>query len=386
MGRPRILRILTRLNIGGPSFQAILLTRRLREHGFDTLLAVGEPDVREGDLRERAIREGIPVVSIPALGRRVSLPRDTRALGGILRLIRRWRPQVVHTHMMKAGLLGRLAAFASGVPVRVHTFHGHVFSRYFSSPVSRGIVATESGLATLTHRLVAVGPKVRQEICDRYRIAPPGKVVTIRLGVPLPPRAGPRGGPPAVGFVGRLVEVKDPMLFVRVASRLRGEIPSLRIRIAGDGPLREAVRRASMEGGSGDALEWVGWTDEMVRFYEGIDLLILTSRAEGTPRSILEAQAAGLPVVATDVGAVRDLFTIRRWDGEMGYCEEGILIRGRDPAALARVAAELLRDPDERRRMGEAGRRRVERDHSEDRLVRETEALYRDLLREKGLT
>ena len=364
----------------------MLLSRRLEERGFDTLLAAGEPDPREGDLRGHAVAEGLSQAPVAGLVRRISPGGDARALPQILRLIRRWRPDVVHTHMMKAGLLGRLAAFACRVPVRVHTFHGHVFSGYFPGGLSRLLVVMESSLARLTDRLVAVGPTVRSEICERYGIAPPRKVVTIRLGVPGMARAPRRDGPPALGFAGRLVKVKDPALFVAAAAGIRRELPNLIIRIAGDGPLREAVREQALQQGPGGAVEMLGWSLEMGSFYGGIDLLMLTSRNEGTPRSILEAQAAGIPVVATDVGGVRDLFTPRREEGDLRICDEGIIVGRRDPGLLAAAAKMLLLDRGLRNRMGEAGRRKVERDHGEDRLVDETEALYRDLLEAKGLT
>ena len=384
MRRARILRVVTRLNVGGPSFQAILLSGALEERGFETWLVAGEPAPDEGDLSAEARRRGVRLVPLPGLRRPVSPAADLAALRRLVTLVRRLRPDIVHTHMAKAGVLGRLAAAVGRVPVVVHTYHGHVFRGYFSPAASRLVVRVEQGLARLTDRLVAVGPTIAAELTDRYRIAPGAKVTTIRLGVPPAGTFRRYRGPRAIGFVGRLVPVKDPLLFLRTAEAVRAAAPGVRFRMAGDGPLRGEVEMRAREPGLDGAVELAGWVEDMTSFYGEIELLLLTSVNEGTPRSILEAQAAGVPVVAVDVGGVRDLFTPDRLDGDLLVCAEGIIVSRRDPAALARACTRLLADPAARRRMGEAGRARVERDHTDGRLVAETEALYRALLAEKG--
>lgn len=376
---------MTRLNVGGPAFQAIHLCRGLDDRGYRTLLVAGRPDGWEWDLTARARREGVAVARIPWLVRGISPARDVLAFLRILSLIRRWRPEVIHTHMTKAGLLGRLAGWLLRTPVMVHTYHGHVFTGYFSPGLSGWVVRLERFLAGLTDRLVAVGPTVKEQISGTFRIAPSEKVAVIPLGVPAPAPPGVRPGPPVIGFAGRLVPVKDPVLLVKAAAAIRRETPTIRLRIAGDGPLRGEVARVAREEGLSGRVEHLGWIDDMEGFYRGIHCLILSSRNEGTPRSILEAQAAGIPVVATDVGGVRDLFQHRRDEGELRICDEGIIVRERSPGALARAAVRILREPALGRRMGEAGRARAIREHSEDRLVSETERLYRGLLREKGL-
>ncbi len=388
--RPRVLRIITRLNVGGPSFQAILLSRALSERGFEARLVAGEPDPAEGNLAGEARRQGVDLHGVPSLRRAVSPRADLAALAGLLRIIRQFRPDVVHTHLAKAGVLGRLAATIARVPVVVHTFHGHVFRGYFSAVASRLHVRTERALARVTDRIVAVGPTIAEELTGRYEIALPEKVTTIRLGVPLGPRphraedADHSDRPSTIGFVGRLVPVKDPGLFLRTAQQIRTQDPATRFRIAGDGPLRDRLTRAARVAGLDGALELHGWLDDMPRFYAEIDLLLLTSVNEGTPRTILEAQAAGVPVVAVDVGGVSDLFMPDRLDGDLTVCREGIIVTRRDPGPLAEACRRLLADRGARRRMGEAGRLRVERAHTEERLVDQIEALYRALLEEKG--
>lgn len=374
----RVVHVVTRMNIGGPARHLITLLPLLRERGFEPLLVHGMADPDEGEL----LPDGERVSRLPALRRPIDPLADLRALRELRRIVTRLRPRVVHTHMAKAGALGRLAAHRARVPVVVHTFHGHVLDGYFPWPVARAFLAAERSLARRTTALVAVSNAVRDELLalgigreEQWHVVPVSLELDGLLGTP-PSRAKARrslglpSGGKAVGVVGRLVPIKDHETFFRAAARLLRERDDVTFVVAGDGEHRRALEARAREL-LGDRVRFLGWVHDLAGLYAALDVVVLTSRNEGTPVSLVEAGAAGRPVVASRVGGVPEVVA----DGKTG-----ILVPPADPAATAAAVRRLLDDPALARAMGEAARASLPSRFSADRLVDDLAALYDRLL------
>jgi glycosyltransferase involved in cell wall biosynthesis len=375
---PRLLQVITRLNVGGPARLVVHLNRALQGRGFECRLVTGTEGPSEGRIDPGTER----VTTIPALRREISPRHDLAAATALDRLVRAWRPDIVHTHLAKAGALGRIAARRRSVPVTVHTFHGHVLDGYFPRPVARAFLAAERGLAKRTTALVAVSDAVRDELLalgigreEQWHVIPVGLELDGLLGTP-PARTKARRGlglPTAgkvVGIVGRLVPIKDHETFLRAAARLVREREDVAFVVAGDGEER-AVLEARARELLGDRVVFLGWVQDLAALYAALDVVVLTSRNEGTPVSLVEAGAVGRPVVATRVGGVPDVVA----DGETGT-----LVPPGDPAATAAAIGRLLDEPALAKAMGEAARASVPSRFSADRLVDDLAALYEHLL------
>lgn len=389
--RVRVLRVIARLNMGGPALHVAYLSDGLRDRGYDTTLVAGSLALGEESMAVVAERLGVPIVTIPELHREISPLLDLRAAYRLADLIREVRPQILHTHTAKAGTIGRLAARllgGAGPPIVVHTFHGHVLRGYFDPVRSTAFRLLERWLARRTTALIAVSPEVRDDLVS-LGVAPREKFTVVRLGIELDERVGtdsdgPRAdtrralGIPAdrfvVGWIGRMTGVKrtdDVLLAVR-ALRERGVDTVLCM--VGDGPDRDAVeRRAHQLGIVRDSL-FLGYQEEVASYYAAFDALILPSANEGTPVSAIEALAGGRPVVATRVGGVPDVVR----DGV-----DGFLVEPGDVDAMAERLSALAADPPLRHRMGEAGRASVHERYSVERLLDDIDALYRRLLAAK---
>lgn len=390
----KILRIIARLNIGGPARHVTLLDEGLRARGHETLLVHGVLDEGEASLEQLAVERGLPTVRQQDLGRSVRAASDARAFQSLLRLMFRYQPDVVHTHTAKAGTLGRLAAAIFNATrsrrrraIVVHTFHGHVFEGYFSPAISRLVRATERSLAAVTDRIVTISPRQRQDIVERFRIASASKTSVVPLGLDLdallslPPEAphlrsdiGADPGDIVVGYAGRMVPVKDLATLVRAFERAWRTVPAARLVLAGDGPQRAELATLAASLGIGSRVHFLGWVQELPRFYATIDVFALSSLNEGTPVAAIEAMAAARPVVSTQVGGVPDVI-------ETGV--SGLLVPARDVEKLAAAMIELAGDPHRRAAMGAAGRARAAEHYSHRRLVDDVERLYVDLLRVK---
>jgi glycosyltransferase involved in cell wall biosynthesis len=387
--RIKILRVIARLNMGGPALHVAYLTAGLRERGYDTTLVAGSLARGEDSMAFVAEGRGVDVVRIDELGREISPLRDVVATLRLARLIRRERPDILHTHTAKAGTVGRVAALLAGrhrPPIVVHTFHGHVLRGYFGPLRSTVFRLLERWLAGHTTALIAVSPQVRDDLVALH-VAPPERFVVIRLGIELGERvAGARDGrvesrrylgiPPdrfAVGWIGRMTAVKRTDDVLVAFKRLREDGVDAVLCMVGDGPDRPQLEQRAHELGIVRDTLFLGYQEEVAQFYAAFDALVLPSSNEGTPVSAIEALAAGRPVVATRVGGVPDVV-------EEG--KDGFLVEPGATEELADRLAQLAADPELRGRMGRAGRDRVLPRYAVHRLVDDVDRLYRSLLSE----
>jgi glycosyltransferase involved in cell wall biosynthesis len=379
----KIVRVIDRLNVGGPAIHAALTTRGLNRNGIRTVLITGAIEPGEADMSYLLDEYGVERVVIPSLGRELRPLRDLATAWQLYRIMRRERPDVVHTHKAKAGAVGRVAALLAGVPVRVHTYHGHVFHGYFGRVKTRLFVAIERALARVTTRLVAPAPALVDELANRYRIADSARFSVVPLGFDLQPfadaerhrgwlrnRLGVNADIKLVAIVGRMVPVKDHATFVAAAARLAARRSDVQFVFVGGGELEVAVRADLERRGVSARAHLLGWSQRLERIYADLDVLALSSVNEGTPVAVIEAMACGVPVAATAVGGVPDL---------LQHGARGELAPPRDPDALA-DAIERAMTPAARARAA-ALPPRVIAEFGQDRLCADLEQLYEQLCR-----
>lgn len=402
----KILRLIARLNTGGPAVNSILLTQGLNGGRFSSRLITGTVSPGEGDMGYFAESRGVVPIVIPELGRDISLPNDLRALWQIYRFFRAERPDIIHTHTAKAGALGRLAGIfynlvvlLSGSANRarlVHTFHGHVFRGYFPLWKSRFLVLIERFLARFTHRIVAVSDAIKRDLVDVYKICQENKVKVIPLGLDfswidnmgsyyevLRNEFQIPSHTTTIGIIGRLTAVKNHRLFfTAVRSLQRADLKFLAV---GDGELRSALSKMVYDLGLDNSVVFTGWQKEPAKIYTDLDIVCLTSLNEGTPLTLIEAMAAGRPFVATDVGGVRDLMVGESRLHPSGFeiFSNGILTPSNNPFALSAALVFLAENPVQRQAMGRVGQQWATERYSSERLLQETEKLYSELLEAK---
>ncbi len=384
--RPSILRIITRLNIGGPSMHTLLLMREMAALDYRTVLVVGVCESSDGDM-SYLLRPEDPVRWLPELSRSVRPWSNLRALWGLWRLMRRERPIIVHTHTAMAGCLGRLAAVLSGTPIIVHTFHGNSLSQYFSPWTTRAFLLIERLLARFTDVICALSPQQAQELSERFRIAPSEKFRIVPLGFDLddcfalPPPA--LEGPLTVGWFGRLVPVKNVALLAATVAETRAAGCDIRFLIAGDGPDRAIVERLARE--HGDRVTWLGWQRDILPLLARCHVILQTSRNEGTPVALIQAMAAGRPFISTAVGGVPDMLSspLRRSENGVHWYDNAALA-GSTPAALTAAIAVFEADRALPAQMGRAGRAFASTHYRKERLVSDLDTLYCELLEVKS--
>jgi len=383
----RIVYIISRLSIGGASFHVILLSAGLDPTRFEQWLVTGREKPGERSVLEEAVFRGVKPLVIPEMVAEFSLrPRDVKALLKLYAFLRRVRPHIVHTHTAKAGFLGCLAASLAHVPVVLHTYHGHLLHGYYGPVRSWALRQMERALGRLRTCVIAVSQEVARDLV-RYRVVPPEKIRVIPLGLELEPflqcgaergrfrsELGLEDGVPLVGIVGRLVPIKNHRLFLRAAAQVAACKPQARFVIVGDGLLRRDLRAEAESLGIGDRVVFTGWRRDLPRIYADLDVLVVSSNNEGTPVSVIEAMAAGCPVVATRVGGLPDLIV----DGV-----NGVLVPPGDAGALAEGVLGLLREPHTAARMAEHARAVVRERFNAGRLVKDMESLYLELLGKK---
>ncbi len=384
----RVARIFSRLNIGGPSLHVILLTERLNPQRFETVLLIGHEGLREGNMLQLAHSRGVDPVEIPCLGRELSIWDDFRATIHLWRLLRRLKPAIVHTHTSKAGFTGRLAAMLAGVPIVVHTFHGHVFEGYFGSLLTSVFVRIERILANKSDAVITISAALKNQLLHR-KIGSEEKIRTIELGLDLDPFLAIRGPSNVlrarlslaenvrlVGVIGRLVPIKDHRTFLSAAALVAKEMNTVHFVIVGDGELLNSLKRLSGDLGLDARVHFTGWMYPLAEIYADLDVVVISSRNEGTPVSLIEGAASCKPLIATRVGGIPDMIH----DGQ-----DGLIVSPADPQCLAGAILKVLRDPDMASQLALRARERARFRYAASRLVSEIESLYLDLLHRKGL-
>jgi lipopolysaccharide/colanic/teichoic acid biosynthesis glycosyltransferase len=388
-GPAKVVRVIARLNVGGPAIHVVLLTAGLERLGYTSVLVTGRESATEGSLRDYAAAHGVMPIIIPEMAGELSANgQDVRALVKLYRLMRRERPTIVHTHTGKAGVLARIAACLAGVPIILHTFHGHVLRGYYGPVKTWLLRRLERELGRRTDCIAAVSEGVKRELID-HGVAPASRIAVIPLGIDLEPyltstrRAGrfraALGIPahsPLIGIVGRIVPIKDHRLFCDAARLVIARRPAARFVVVGDGVLRRDIEKYAHDLWLAQHVLFTGWRRDLPDVYSDLDVLVIASRNEGTPVAAIEAMASRCPVVATRVGGVPDLIE----DGVTG-----LLVRWGDAAELSEAVLKLLDDRGLVRQLTETAQARVRIDFTATRLVTDMAALYERLLDRKGI-
>lgn len=383
---PKVLRIINRFNIGGPTYNATFLTRFMDDE-FETLLVGGLPEPDEKDSLHILEQYDVKPLLIPEMQRLPNWKSDRAAYRRIKEIIEEFKPDIVHTHAAKAGALGRRAAKAAGVKVIVHTFHGHVFHSYFGAVKTKLFQLIERRLASSSTGIIAISELQKKELSDTYRICKPEKIKVIPLGFDLEPFQQKRiserhkirakynlsEDEVAVAIVGRLAPVKNHTLFLDVVQELAQKGIRARYFIVGDGSEREHIetRVAELKAQFGIQIEMTSWITDIAEFNAGMDIICLTSNNEGTPVSLIEAQACSIPVISTDVGGVRDIVI----DGETGY-----VIEKNNMLKFAEKLGILISDKENREKMSQNGWNHVREKFHYNRLTKDMKKYYWSLL------
>lgn len=381
--RPLVMRIITRLAGGGPPIHATLLNRHLQPHGFDSVLVFGRCGPKEKNM-EYLLQPGDAVERIPELGSSASPLADLGVLWKLFRLMRRYRPTIVHTHTAKAGLLGRLAATLAACPCVVHTFHGHVLEGYFSPFLNRCIRLAEQGLARLSSAIFTVSPQQAGELSSRFHVAPQNKIHVVPLGLELEPflsipEADFQQPVLTVTWLGRFVAIKNLPLLLSIAELSQSRGLPLRFCIAGEGELRQDFVDAVKSKGLAN-LDLLPWQTDVVPLLSKSHLLLLTSHREGTPLSLIQGMAAGRPFLSTPAGGVVDLVSgvLRAQPGVWLY--DNAALAAADPQAFLVLLEQLLSCRPQLSAMGRSARAFAAATFSEARLCSDVARLYTQLL------
>jgi glycosyltransferase involved in cell wall biosynthesis len=392
---PRVLRILNRLAVGGPVLNATYLTKYLAPE-FETLLVVGEREEHEKSAEHLTTKLGISYTTIAGMGRSVNPLSDYKAYGDLKKLIQSFKPDIVHTHAAKPGAIGRLAASAMKVPVIVHTFHGHVFHSYFSSVKTKFYINTERYLARKSNAIIAISEQQKKELAHQFRIAPEEKFRVIPLGLDLDAFAtaqdekrkkfrtefGVEDEEIAIGIIGRLVPIKNHYLFLKaIAHVLHHTGKKVKAFIIGDGETRPDLENVAQQAGIAFSTEnsgthpyplvFTSWRRDVDVIMAGLDIVTLTSFNEGTPVSLIEAQAANKPIVSTRVGGIADIVL----EGKTA-----LLADVQDGDTFADHLLQLVQNDALRHDLGHTGRQHVIERFSYQRLMHDMTTLYRELL------
>lgn len=397
----KIVRIIARLNVGGPARHVVWLTKNLQGEEFQSVLAAGTVPEGEEDMSWFADQHGVAPVLIEEMSRELS-PKDIVSLWKIFRLIWREKPDIIHTHTAKAGTVGRVAGFLYRLTARkpvkmVHTFHGHVFHSYYGERKTKIFLAIEKTLARLTDRIIVISAQQKAEINGKFRVGRERQFKIVPLGIDLSPfsdaeakknilreEIGVGRDEILVGFVGRLTEIKNIPLILKAAKIYKEQrnetLPKLKFLIIGDGHLRESLEREAENLGVRDVVSFLGNRHDTEVFYAGLDVIVLTSLNEGTPLSLIEAMANGKTFVSTKVGGVVDLLGEKIEEREnFTVAARGIGVASEDADALCDALIYLAKDADLRKILGARGKEFVHAHYSKERLTEDIINLYREL-------
>lgn len=384
---PKILRIINRFNIGGPTYNATFLTKFISAE-YETILVGGLPEADEKDSLHILEQYGVKPILLPEMKRIPNLKSDRAAYKKLKELIQEYQPDIVHTHAAKAGALGRKAAKACGVPVIVHTYHGHVFHSYFGKTKTALYKWIERRLAKQSTGIVAISPIQKKELSEIHHICEAKKIKVIPLGFDLEQFQNNMAEKRkrtrdkfqlndeeiGVAIVGRLAPIKNHGLFLDVVETLAKKGVFARYFIVGDGMQKPYIERRIQvltQKYPSISIELTGWITDIATFNSGMDILCLTSDNEGTPVSLIESQACNVPVISTDVGGVRDIVL----DGETGY-----IVPKSDVEHFAEKLQILIESKEIREKMSQNGWNHVREKFHYKTLVRNMENYYYELL------
>jgi glycosyltransferase involved in cell wall biosynthesis len=415
----KIVRVIARLNVGGPAKHVVWLTSGLRGTDCESLLVAGTVPDGEEDMSYFAAEHSVEPFLIAEMSREVSV-KDPLTIWKLYRLFCRERPDIVHTHTAKAGTVGRVAGFIYrwftpstliGRPRQclfVHTYHGHIFHSYYGPLKTRLFLLVEKTLARLiTNRIIVVSEQQRAEIQEYFGVGQPNQFVVIPLGLDLGgfdqwhnrrqtfrDELGIMDGDLLVGIVGRLTEIKNHELFLRAVASLKERLaskkfaPRIRFVVIGDGNLRNKLETQARSLDLVEDVIFAGNRRDPENFYPALDIVSLTSFNEGTPLTLIEAMANARPVVATAVGGVVDLLgevVDKDQVDRYSVCQRGISVPSGDADAFAAGLQRLIEDANLRKDLGECGLSYVTGNHSKERLLNDMRALYDELLQRRFL-
>ncbi len=407
----KIFQIIARLNVGGPARQIIWLTQKFQNAEFNSVLIAGTVPDGEEDMSYLTAAHGVKPIFIPELSRELSA-KDIVSLFKIYREIRRQNPDIIHTHTAKAGTVGRIAAFmyrwltlrtliGKPRPVKIiHTFHGHVFHSYYGAFKTRIFITIERILALLaTHKIIVITDQQYREIHEHFGVGSAGQFAIVPLGIDLSVydqndnkrsilrnEVGANKSDIVVGFVGRLTEIKNIPLLLETAAKYKDladtDKPQIKFAIIGDGNLRESLEAQAKTLRLNNIVHFLGNREDIVSILAGTDIVALTSNNEGTPLSLIEAMAAGKPVISTAVGGVVDLLgnIVDPFDG-FTVCERGVAVEPDNPEHFINGLIYLAKNEKLQESCAINGKRFVTEKYSVSRLETDIIELYRDLVK-----
>jgi glycosyltransferase involved in cell wall biosynthesis len=374
--RIKVMRIIARMNVGGPAVQVSGLMRGLSSTDFNHRLYTGYCAEDEADyIKEQA--PDVQAIQLDGLGRKVNPRADFLILFKLIKEIRTFKPDIIHTHTAKAGVIGRLASILSLYPSkRVHTFHGHLLSGYFDSLVTRLVIVIEKMLAVKTNILVSVGEKVRDELLakkigkfSKYRIFPPGlalnELVSHESALNI---LGLESDFVYISFIGRVTQIKRPDRFLDVVEIIAKQNANVKFLVAGGGDLLDECMKSAKKRSL--PVQFLGWRSDIENILSASDIVVLTSDNEGTPISLIQAGLAGKPTVSTNVGSVKEIVL----DGKTGFVTE------LNPESLATAISSLVKDDVLRKKFGSAASLHAHANYGVDRLVKDHSQLYKELI------
>lgn len=387
---PKVLRIINRFNLGGPTYNVTFLTQFLSDE-FETLLIGGVPDKGELDSNHILDKYGVKPVIIEELEREISIKKDKIALKKIRKIIREFKPDIVHTHASKAGAIGRWAAIQENVPVILHTFHGHVFHSYFGKTKTQFYKTVERQLAKRTSGIIAISNQQKKELTNTYKIAPPEKCHVVKLGFDLErftidiekyrnsmrQKYALEENTVAIGIIGRLTEIKDHNFFLESIEVIlkNKNLPKIKVFIIGDGILKEAlelkVQQIEKDNSCFNTFIFTSWVTQLEDIIHGLDIVALSSKNEGTPVSIIEGMACKKAVISTDVGGVRDLITPNI---------SGVIVPVNNKKKYIEGLENLISNSELRKEFGEKGKTFAFSNYHYTRLTKDIAELYKQLL------
>lgn len=386
---PKILRIINRFNLGGPTYNAAYLTKYLSPE-FETLLVGGMKDDSEGSSEFILKNLGVAYKILPQMKRSINPLNDLAAYNELKKIIREFNPDIVHTHAAKAGALGRSAAYACNVPVIVHTYHGHVFHSYFGSFKTSIYKIIERYLAKKSSAIVAISEKQKHELVVNHNIASNNKVHVIPLGFDLNrfqenheekrkifrKTYDLHDDEIAIGIVGRLVPVKNHTMFLEAIKCLKDNTnKKIKAFIIGDGEERAKLEAKTKQLDINGLVTFTSWIKEVDKAYPGLDIVCLTSFNEGTPVSLIEAQAANMPIVSTNAGGIENVVIpgttalISNVSDKEQFCKNLLL---------------MVENDELRKSLSSEGWNHVKKKYHFTRLIKDTSVLYGNLLRSKN--